>query len=671
MKRVSRKKTPVINISKKHMVCVIVAVLFVLSHYLQAQTPGYSTLDVVPVDTHRVGEIASMLTEQPKGFGDPIQRRGRWDELYKTGRFTSLLEEADSLASVPFPKLTATIYMSYYGGKDSETSKRFIMNRRMLLTKLVWAECLSNRGKYLPAIRNAVRDILNTVSWAFPAEDRQRTNYDGTLYTIGLSSSAYGLDMAQTLYLLNEKLGAGLQREILEALYLKVFNPTLNAVENNNANGEFVWLTNNGNYNAVTLAGVTGAALAVIPDRDERAKFVAIAERYSNNFIVGYSDDGYCSEGIGYYMYGFGHYLLLRECLWQATGGKIDLLERPKIEKIAAYVPEMEIINGIYPAIGDCDQYIKPDCMVMNYLDRNFSMGLKGYDNCDVDGMAQHALANLMYFFPNSAPLPKPCAGAGHEIGVRSYFGQAGVLVVRPYEQSVHGMGAMFKGGHNSEHHNHNDVGSFTIVVGDELLMGDAGLATYTPRYFSKERYDLYQTTASYGHPVPLVAGSQQQTGKEAKARILKTGFTEAEDMFVMDLVSCYAVPELQDLTRSFIYNRSQGGYVEVKDEFTFVNPQSFETALITRHGWQQTSDNEIVINGLNHHLRVEIHSTGKGVVIRDEIIDEGPMPYTRIAIKLLEPTVSGILTMKFFPDGRWMDKEQTNIYQPKVFSGQ
>ena len=44
------------------------------------------------------------------------------------------------------------------------------------------------------------------------------------------------------------------------------------------------------------------------------------------NFLKGFTPDGYCGEGTGYWNYGFGHYVLLSEEIRLATGGQIDLL---------------------------------------------------------------------------------------------------------------------------------------------------------------------------------------------------------------------------------------------------------------------------------------------------------------------------------------------------------
>lgn len=43
------------------------------------------------------------------------------------------------------------------------------------------------------------------------------------------------------------------------------------------------------------------AALETIGDRNDRALFVEAAERGSRFFLAGFLDDGYCTEGSGYW----------------------------------------------------------------------------------------------------------------------------------------------------------------------------------------------------------------------------------------------------------------------------------------------------------------------------------------------------------------------------------
>ena len=120
------------------------------------------------------------------------------------------------------------------------------------------------------------------------------------------------------------------------------------------------WMRTTNNWNAVCLAGVTGAALAMVESPAERAFFVVAAEQYSQSFLRGFTADGYCSEGVGYWNYGFGHYVLLAEAISQATRGGVDLLGGDDILAPATYGPRIEIINGLYPAFADCGVTTKP-----------------------------------------------------------------------------------------------------------------------------------------------------------------------------------------------------------------------------------------------------------------------------------------------------------------------
>ena len=45
------------------------------------------------------------------------------------------------------------------------------------------------------------------------------------------------------------------------------------------------------------------------------------------HFIGGFTDDGYCSEGMGYWNYGFGHYIMMGLAVRAATKGKLDIFQ--------------------------------------------------------------------------------------------------------------------------------------------------------------------------------------------------------------------------------------------------------------------------------------------------------------------------------------------------------
>jgi len=597
----------------------------------------------------RVKQIAALLPIAQQGFGQPYQHRSVWDSLRADARYALVLRAADGLLHSPIPAWSDSLYLDYTRNGTRPGGEGMMRARSDRLPTLVWAECLQNEGRYVAAIEGLLGELLRQKSWVLPAHDFRNLNFWSRRYTVDLASASFSQDLAQALFLLDDKLSAPLRQHIRRELERRAFRPVLKTLRTQNS--YHWWLKGTNNWNAVCLAGVTGAALAAIPGRKRRAKFITLAERYSKNTLFGFDADGYCPEGLGYYAYGFGHYLLLRESLWQATGGRLDLLADSSIRKIAAYGPNLEIINGVYPNIGDSRIGTKASPEILWYCSRNLGLGLARYDSLRFFGKTQNLSADLMRVFPNSASARLPAASSALAPGPRSYFPTAGVLIARPAPDSDFNLGVAVQGGNNYESHNHNDVGSYTIVVGDEMLTGDpGGPFVYNAKTFGPARYES-RLLSSYGHPVPLVSGRQQRAGEGAKATVLNTRFSDAEDALTMDLSPAYFEDSTGLLIRTFVYNRQDSGYFTIADTFDFTEKQTIEEALITRADWRRVGENGIEFVGKRSTLRATIEvPAGNAFVVSSERIDEDGLtpPFTRIAIRLAQPLKSGKVTMTF-----------------------
>jgi hypothetical protein len=258
----------------------------------------------------------------------------------------------------------------------------------------------------------------------------------------------------------------------------------------------------------------------------------------------------------------------------------------------------------------------------------------------------------MMYSFPNSASLTAPAQTASKGPGIRLWFDEAGVLICRPSPGSSSRLALALKGGHNSEHHNHNDVGSFIVVLGDTPLLLDPGGEVYTSRTFSGRRYES-NVLNSYGHPVAIVAGKLQRTGSRARGRVVSNTFTDSTDTLVLDISSAYNVPELEKLERKFVYTRAGAGSLQVTDEVKFSKPCEFGTALITFNRWKQTSPSTLIVYDSEEALRVEIQVTGADFEIRPETIEEdisARKQPTRLGINLKKPVSNALISLTITP---------------------
>jgi hypothetical protein len=601
-----------------------------------------------PLDPDRIKALVQMLSQSPAGVGRPITDRAAWEQLAKNPAFGA--DSVDAVAQLlgqPIPEQPDDLFLEYSKNGNRTHWQKVASERRRRLVHLVLAECLENKGRFLPAVEQYIAALCAEKTWVMPAHDGKLTNFNGTAITIDLGSSALAWNMATADYLLGDKLSPAARQAIRRQVRKFVLDPYKAMIAGTQPP---YWMASTNNWNAVCHAGVIGAALEQIESPQERALFVAGAEKYIQNFLAGFTDDGYCSEGLGYWNYGFGHYVLLAETLRQATGGKLDWMTWPQVKAPARFGANIQIMNGISPAFADCHVDAKPSPAVMYYVNRRFGMGLTQYDELDLSLVQGSLFEAMLYSFPNSASATAPAKEAAKGPGLRTFFEQAGILIGRPAAGSECRMGVALKGGNNAEHHNHNDVGSYVVVVGDRAVLLDPGAETYTARTFSSRRYES-KLLNSFGHPVPVVAGQLQKEGRESQALILGTDFSDQADTLRMDIASAYRVPDLKTLERMFIYSRKGTGSLTVMDRVEFEKPETFGTALITLGKFRQVGDNLLLVMEGGEAVLVDINTGGEEFALKAEPIEEdAPVKPIRIGINLVKPVKSATITLRMTP---------------------
>jgi len=290
----------------------------------------------------------------------------------------------------------------------------------------------------------------------------------------------------------------------------------------------------------------------------------------------------------------------------------------------------------------------------MAFISRRLRLGLGRWEKVDTVGPSGALFTTMMYSLPNTATQTPPAEKPAVEVGLRSWFENAGVLLGRPAEGSACRMGVALKGGHNAEHHNHNDVGSYVVVVGSQTVLVDPGAEVYTARTFSSKRY-VSKVLNSWGHPVPIVAGQLQQTGRRAQGKVLKAKFSDEADTLVLDIASAYKVKGLKRLVRTFVYSRKGAGSLTVTDEVELAEPQAFGTALVTFGKWKPLDGETLVVWDGKEAVRVALAATGGELAVQGEKIREDvrtrSLP-TRIGLDFKQPVAKAAITLTVTPTG-------------------
>ena len=610
--------------------------------------PIFSQGPYTELSTARLHETAGMLEAQPSGFGSPCSDRDAWSA--RSSRLSSLTDEAEKAIGTPLPPFDEKAYLEFSRTGDRQPMEQNLHRRMDPLVPLVLAECAEYQGRYLPRLAELMDSLAAMPSWTLSAHDPQLLNLQGVRYFIDLNAADMADNLAEALYLLGNKIPGATREHVMKEMERHVFGPMRQSFAAGGSasdhNGNW-WLYADMNWNAVCLKGVTGAALAVLPKVEDRAVFVAATEHYIQHYDDGFAPDGYDTEGLGYWNYGFLHFTELRENLLRATHGRIDLLASPKMQKAALFGIQFPMMPGNAAAFGDAGVMPQPDAHLVKMIDQIFQISPSPPAAEVHSSGIQHAgLTSIaLELFPVAHDeLPAPPEVSRHEM--QTYYADSGVLVSRP--ANGQDLGVTIKAGGNTTH-SHNDIGSFVIGLDGVQPVGDPG----GPRFYSGATFGSHRLDSkllnSFGHPVPEIAGHLQLDATKVKVKVLSHSSSAREDRFVIDMTPAYDVAELKHLTRTLVHSRDGNGVVEITDEFHLTKPTIIIESLPTHGSWQKVDDHTLLFVLEGKQLRVTFQFP-KPVTFTEQHVDDYGNAFTRVAAQV-KVEGSGKITMRFTPE--------------------
>ncbi|WP_426451375.1 hypothetical protein ACP26L_04490 [Paenibacillus sp. S-38] len=516
---------------------------------------------------------------KPPGLAGGIWGPERLGQIRQDPALAGLLDEiraeAKRSAAEPVPVLPFHLFVKFADEGSRLEFEGPYFERRGRLLALALASLVDETDAYLPALNDLLWELCSEYSWALPAHLPPRFEEipDARVKpeaTVDLFAAETAHALAETLYVLEGRLHPWVAYRVREEIERRVFRPLFET------SYSFHWETAEHNWSAVCAGAAGMAAMLLENDANRLAGMLDRCLRAMECFLEGYAEDGCCLEGIGYWNYGFGYFVYFAEMLEVLTEGKVSLLEGEKIARIAAF-PESVALT--------VPQFV-------NYSDASPVHELQPGLNCRLAARFGHPLPPMTgrpsvhsdhcYRWPHTARnLQWTHAGAADKPAAagRTYFSDAAWLI----DRSVHeGRLVAFsaKGGHNDEPHNHNDLGHFIVHAAGDALLADLGAGQYTKDYFGSGRYG-YLHNSSEGHSVPLINGTPQRAGREARAEVLRQEEQDGVLCFKLDLTKAYGQEAgLSSYVRSFEWRRGAGegldaGELRVLDRFEFAGDGS------------------------------------------------------------------------------------------------
>lgn len=537
-------------------------------------------------------QIRARLTSPASPSILPVASSAAWSHIF--GR-TDLAHVLDGLVGrargevdEPMPALSPALYREFHlhGTRDKFQHAYFERRRRLGRAQIaLLAGEPAGREAFIRSYLEKLEDVSREVSWALPAHVADPSGCDARCIDIASAETAHL--MAESLAIFGAFVPESSRLRILARLRAEFFENYLDDPD------RFFWVSTNHNWNAVCHHGVLGAALAIEEDLDLVAGLLAEAAPRLAVFLDGFTSDGGCSEGLDCWSSGFGNLAALNEMLEVRTGGAISLFTgNERIRAIARYAPALSLAGGRVVNFADAKNIPVQD-WVLAYLGtrlrddscrrqamENFRFLYRNPDRA-VDYDAFNAnFSHWQRVFRHASTTPVRASAAPFTPDV--LLPELGVWVARGTDRDRVLWELAAKAGHNDEHHNHNDVGSFILNLDGVPMLTEIGAPEYVKDFFRPETRYGFLAARSQGHSLPVVNGFEQRAGTEFRGEVRRADCGRDEVVFEAELTRAYpAEAGLARLVRRLEFGKKAGALTWV-DEFELVGGDQVESALMT-----------------------------------------------------------------------------------------
>jgi len=505
----------------------------------------------------------------PGGSADAVSIRG-------------ILERADADLDQPWPVPLASAAARLHDDGDREGWESVLYERQRRLSRAaVAAAVLADdpvRGpRFLAEVLDGVWLFCEQSSWCWPAHDDAFRERGSVLPVVTAPYLDLGAGEVVSLLawvdqLIGDRLEArypGIRSRVRHETRVRIFEPFTQR-------RDWHWLGLDGdvhNWNPWIHGNVLVAALRLLDDpaeADERAAIVALALEGIDRYVSVLPEDGAIDEGYAYWWNGACRALEALDVVRHATGGVLDASGIAALRETVAFPHRMHLGGDWYLNLADGQARVSA-AQPWHALHR---AALVAGDR----DAAAHAASHRVPGSPAAIEHPgfgRLLRGVTDPAWIAAaqesspfprdvWLPSTEVLVARSQGGTARGLTVAAKGGHNGEHHNHNDVGSFIVASDGVPVVVDAGRPTYTLQTFGPDRYDIW-TMQSGWHNVPVIGGQEQPPGAGFAASGVEVSIGD-DTGFAAELSGAY--PEAAPWRRAVRLDR-EAGQVIVSDAWT------------------------------------------------------------------------------------------------------
>lgn len=439
-------------------------------------------------------------------------------------RMTEYIARAEKYLEEPLLALPVCRFRDFVvNGNRSEYEKHYFARRTRMMT-LGFAEMAEKKGRFLEAFIDTVWAVLEETTWLLPAHNKHNptsndgmpSTWGGRKHGVALFGASTGADLAFLYTNLKDEMDAyapEVGKRLVYEVHERCIRPFLEI--------EYYWSGEGGghpnNWNPWIISEVLFTTALLSEDLEEREAVLARASRFIDNFVDGYGIDGGCDEGPGYWAGAGLAYITYLCILYDMTGGTIDLLSHPLVKKMGEYVCKVHIAGKYFINNADCSLRPGVSGEALLFVGERVKSDMMLEMGYAIEGETPF-LYNTGIVNPYRIYLALCRPLTSGKVDIHSpltvYFRDLKIALMRENTNAMEGLCFALKGGHNSESHNHNDVGQFFLYHNATPVIVDMGGMTYTRKTFSPERYTIMAMRSLY-HSTITPLGMEQLPGVE------------------------------------------------------------------------------------------------------------------------------------------------------------
>lgn len=508
----------------------------------------------------------------------PAADRAAWDAETGWADRATLADQCHRAAldlAAPWPLPLASTAARVHRDGDRDTHEQLVFTRQRRLSRAAVAAAATGEARFLDQVADGVLQLCEQSSWCWPAHDDTFAAQGWVLPRVDrpyldLGSGEVAAQLAWIDHLLGAALDErypGLRPRIRYEATVRVFDPFT-------ARRDWHWLGLDGNvhnWNPWIHSNLLVAALRLLDrpaEAETRAGIVDLVVEGLDRYVAALPADGAIDEGYAYWWNGAGRAIEALDVLAHATGGRLDLVAGVAALRATVGFPHrVQLSQGWVLNFSDAPARASHD-VPWDALHRAAlrvgdpeaaafatSHRRPGTPVAHEDaglGRLLRAITDRAWAAasPTAAPLP-----------AQVWLESTQVRLVREQAGDPSGLALAVKGGHNGEHHNHNDVGEVIVATDGVPVVVDAGRPTYTAATFGPDRYSAWPMQSAW-HNLPQVRETPQSTGAGHRA----VDVVPLADGLALDLAPAYPVPGLLAWRRTASLADAQ---VAVRDEWT------------------------------------------------------------------------------------------------------